>query len=70
MEKKEHTELEVVLEQKAGGGYTASVPGIPGCVSQGATIDETINNLKEAIRIYLEKLMEHVVTNAKKQGMT
>jgi len=70
MEKKEHKELEVILEPNAEGGYTALVPSIPGCVSKGATIDEVINNLKESIRLYLEGLMEQVLANAKKQGLS
>ncbi|MCL4501016.1 MAG: type II toxin-antitoxin system HicB family antitoxin [Deltaproteobacteria bacterium] len=69
MEQKEKAELEVILEPNDEGGYTASVPSIPGCVSKGATIDETINNLKEGIRLYLEKVMAQVVTNAKQQGL-
>ncbi len=44
MEQQEHEELEVIVEPNAAGGYTAHIPGIPGCVSQGATIDEVINN--------------------------
>ena len=34
-------------------GYTVSVPGLPGCWSQGATEDEAITNIQEAIREYL-----------------
>ncbi len=69
MEQQESKELEVIVEPNAEGGYTAHIPGIPGCVSQGATIDEVINNLKEAIRVYLEKVMGEVVDNAKKEGL-
>ena len=35
-------------------GYSASVPGLPGCWSQGATEDEAIANIETAIREYLE----------------
>lgn len=69
MEQKEHKEMEVIVEPNDEGGYTASVPSIPGCVSKGATIDEVIKNLKEAIRLYLEKVMAEVVDNAKKEGL-
>ncbi len=69
MEQQAHKEMEVILEHNDEGGYTAYVPNIPGCVSKGATIDETINNLKEAIRSYLEKVMAQVVENAKKTGL-
>lgn len=70
MEQKEHKELEVILEPNDEGGYTALVPSIPGCVSKGATIDEVINNLKESIRLYLERVMGQVLVNAKKEGLT
>lgn len=34
-------------------GYSVSVPGLPGCWSQGATEDEAVDNIKTAIREYL-----------------
>lgn len=34
-------------------GYVADVPALPGCMSEGKTMDETINNIKDAIRGYL-----------------
>ena len=34
-------------------GYVASVPELPGCVSQGKTLDEAIGNIKDAIKGYL-----------------
>jgi predicted RNase H-like HicB family nuclease len=34
-------------------GYVAEVPALPGCVSQGKTIDEAITNVKDAIQGYL-----------------
>lgn len=70
MERQANPEMEVILEPNDEGGYSASVPSIPGCVSKGATIDEVINNLKEAIRLYLEKVMAEVLHNAKKQGLS
>jgi predicted RNase H-like HicB family nuclease len=44
----------VVLEQEPDGGYVASVPGLPGCVSQGDTRSEALANIHEAIELYLE----------------
>jgi predicted RNase H-like HicB family nuclease len=44
----------VVLEQEADGGYVASVPALPGCVSQGDSRDETLANIREAIELYLD----------------
>ena len=37
------------------GGYTVTVPALPGCVTQGETIEEAIANLKEATELYLEE---------------
>lgn len=34
-------------------------PSLPGCLSQGKTRDEAINNIKEAIELYIETLQEH-----------
>lgn len=46
---------EVVLERDdEGGGFAASVPGLPGCHSQGATEAEAVENVTDAIREYLE----------------
>ncbi len=47
-------EFYVVLEEQEEGGYTAYVPSLPGCISQGETKEEAIENIKEAIELYLE----------------
>ena len=39
-------------------GYSVSVPGLPGCWSQGATEDEAIANVETAIREYLEVVVD------------
>ena len=44
----------VVLEQEEDGGFVAAVPALPGCVSQGDTREEAIENVREAIAVYLE----------------
>ncbi len=36
------------------GGYTATVPTLLGCVTEGDTLEETLENVKDAIRLYLE----------------
>ena len=38
---------------KSEEGYSVSVPGLPGCWSQGATEQEAVDNIKDAIREYL-----------------
>ena len=50
--------------RKSDEGYSVSVPGLPGCWSQGATEQEALENIKDAIREYLtarEELLEGVV---------
>jgi predicted RNase H-like HicB family nuclease len=44
----------VVLEQEQDGGYVASVPTLPGCVSQGDSRDQAVANIREAIELYLD----------------
>lgn len=44
----------VILEQEPDGGYVASVPALPGCVSQGDNRDEALDNIREAIDLYVE----------------
>lgn len=46
--------LTIVLEPQEEGGFTAYVPSLPGCISQGETKEESIKNIKEAIELYLE----------------
>lgn len=46
--------LKVVLEPSDEGGYTAYVPSLPGCISEGHTREQAIFNIKEAIELYLE----------------
>ena len=36
-------------------GYVADVPQLPGCMSQGKTVEEALENVKDAIRTYLEE---------------
>jgi len=40
------------------GGYTAIVPSLPGCVSQGDTLDQTMERIKEAIEGHIQCLKE------------
>jgi predicted RNase H-like HicB family nuclease len=47
---------------KTDEGYSISVPGLPGCWSQGETEDEALENIKDAIQAYLETVDELVKT--------
>ncbi len=44
--------------KKTEEGYSVWVPGLPGCWSQGETEEEAIENIKDAIKIYLETVEE------------
>lgn len=46
--------LRVVLEPSDEGGYTATVPALPGCISEGDTREEALRNIREAIELYVE----------------
>ena len=49
-----NVKLKVVLEPSDEGGYTVLVPSLPGCISEGETLDEALVNIREAIELYLE----------------
>ena len=48
----------VLLEVDEDGVFVAEVPSLPGCVSQGASRDEALDNIREAISLYIESLEE------------
>lgn len=48
----------ILLHKEAEGGFTVSVPTLPGCITYGEDLDEAINMAKEAIELYLEELKE------------
>ncbi len=46
--------LKVVLEPSDEGGFTVYVPSLPGCISEGDTEAQALENIREAIELYLE----------------
>ena len=46
----------VIYEAAPEGGYVVSVPSLPGCHTQGETLEEAEKNIREAIEVYLESL--------------
>jgi len=46
--------FQVVLEPSDEGGYTVHVPSLPGCISEGDTVEDALANIQEAIELYLE----------------
>jgi predicted RNase H-like HicB family nuclease len=49
----------VIIDREEDGGYHAFCPALPGCHTQGDTYDEVIENIKDAIKLYLESLKAH-----------
>lgn len=56
--------LKIVLEPSEEGGYTAIVPSLPGCISEGNDREEALANVKEAIELYLEPVDDDQVIPA------
>ena len=48
----------ILLRKEPEGGYTVTVPSLPGCVTYGETVEEAVEMAKEAIEEYLESLRE------------
>ena len=53
----------VVLEVAEEGGYTVSVPSLPGCISEGETKEEALKNIREARELYLESKDEDITVS-------
>ncbi len=53
--------FKVVLEASDEGGYTVHVPSLPGCISEGETVEEALTNVREAIKLYLEPVEDDLV---------
>lgn len=47
-----------VVFEKAENNWAAYVPGLPGCITTGKTLDETKLNIREAIELHLETMRE------------
>lgn len=48
----------VVIHKAEEGGYWAEVPALPGCYTQGETIEETLTNVVEAIELHIEVMCQ------------
>ncbi len=55
---KQHT-YRILLNKEPEGGFTVTVPALPGCITYGESMDEAIVNAKEAIELFLESLIAH-----------
>jgi len=57
--------LKVYFESSEDGGYTVFVPSLPGCISEGDTIEEATKNIKEAIELYLMPVEDDIIADEK-----
>lgn len=49
----------IVLRPEAEGGYTVMVPSLPGCITYGDTVDESMKMAEDAIRAYIASMKKH-----------
>ncbi len=49
----------IAIEQDEDGMYIATAPALPGCISEGRSRSEAVENIKEAIAGYIESLQKH-----------
>ncbi len=51
-------EYTILIHKAEEGGFWAEVPALPGCYSQGETVEETISNTREAIELHISCMKE------------
>lgn len=49
----------ILIPDEDGVGYTVEVPSLPGCISEGDTLEEAVENAKDAIRLWIEDAAAH-----------
>ena len=49
----------ILIEEDEDGAFVAECPSLPGCISQGKTRKEAVDNIQDAMRGYLESLQKH-----------
>jgi len=57
--KSKEISFRIVLRPEPEGGYTVSVPALPGCITYGETLAEAKEMAKDAIKAYLESAKKH-----------
>ena len=62
--------LKVLITPEPVGGYSASVPALPGCYSQGDTRQDALDNIREAAELWLEVTSDTAVTQARSASAT
>lgn len=49
----------ILIPDEDGVGYTVEVPSLPGCISEGDTLEAAVENAKDAIRLWIEDAVAH-----------
>lgn len=47
----------ILIPDLESGGFTVTVPSLPGCISEGDTEEEALANIRDAINLYIEDLI-------------
>ena len=55
----------ILFEQENDGGFSVSVPSLPGCFSQGDNFEEAKENIKSAIKLYLKDIEPQLINESK-----
>jgi len=56
---KKYYNFTAIIKKEDEGGFHAFCPALSGCHTQGETFEETVNNIEDAIKLYLESLIAH-----------
>jgi predicted RNase H-like HicB family nuclease len=56
--------IKAIVHQAEEGGYWAEVPALPGCITEGDTIEELESNLKDAIQGWMEVANQLIISKA------
>ena len=59
--------IKAIIHHAEEGGYWAEVPALPGCITEGETMDEVMNNLKDAIEGCLDVANERQLAQSDDQ---
>ena len=57
--------LNIVFHETDEGGYWAEIPAMPGCITEGDTLEETQANIREAAEVWLATKLECILTRGK-----
>jgi predicted RNase H-like HicB family nuclease len=58
----------LVYPEQVAGGFSAEVPALPGCYTEGETLDEVRDNLKEAAEAWLAAAHDHASDSPRQEG--